>query len=751
MPRPRSLVPHQPGSQQVKAYDHPYKAHEAQKLFHYDPHRFRVLSCGRRWGKSTCGIMELYLDLQRCKEPHPIGWIVAPTYPLSLVDWDTALEMFGPLILQQNAQDHWFEVVISNQTYGLNRTAKIEFKTAEREDKGLRGRGLSSLLVDEASLVGKKAWELGLRPALADKRGKATFISTPRGTGGLFYELFNLGQGNDPEWKSWRFPSNTNPYFPQDEWEKLEKITPVSTWRQEYLAEFVEGEGSVFHGLSNLEEMEPQEYDPTVRWVLGADLAKSVDFTVVYPINDYGEPGQVMRFKDIEWPVQEDAIHRKSTQYGNAVTVVDSSGIGDPIEANLRRKGVPVKGIKTGSTVRKEDLIQGLKIAIEQRWIKLPPKRSHAWLWEELEAYQQTLTDHGNVSYHAPEGMHDDCFVKGTKILTENGNVPIENVRVGDRVLTRDGYHAVVATRSKIKNVISHLGLVGTPNHPVITTLGDKPLQEVNDRDTLYIWNERQSCIEEKSITGILRQKGGNTVSISGVMTSGKHLLSLYIDKYGSIISEKYQKACSFITRMATRLTMRLRTYLLFLQENIHEYICLIQNGWNSCEMLQGGIQVKVSSVLRNGERRNQEKSFSEKMSPVVFVSKNLNQLFAKSAEFHLLSYGNAEESSAENYAIDVFTGSKRRVYNLQVEGKPEYFANNILVHNCVIALALAVHGIGPRLGRSTRNAETPKEDSKYTTWKDYWEQANPKKRKPNPFVPRMGRMERALRFKLVG
>jgi len=54
------------------------------------------------------------------------------------------------------------------------------------------------------------------------------------------------------------------------------------------------------------------------------------------------------------------------------------------------------------------------------------------------------------------------------------------------------------------------------------------------------------------------------------------------------------------------------------------------------------------------------------------------------------LKDGNSE-FIAENH------GKKRRVYNIQVAGIPEYFANGILVHNCVISLALAYFGINRR------------------------------------------------------
>jgi hypothetical protein len=398
-------------SKEIKEYTPPYTPHKAQYEFHMNPSRFRVVSAGRRWGKTMCGVRELWKILQEAKEEHPVGWVVAPSFPLSIVDWDTAQEMMGPFILQQNAQDHWMEVSIAHKERGMTRTAKLEFKTAERDDRGLRGRGLSGLVVDEASMVSKKAWELGLRPALADKLGKAIFISTPRGTGGLFYELYQLGQGLDPQWKSWKFPSSSNPYFPKEEWAYLESITPQGTWMQEYLAEFVEGEGSVFHDLHNVSEMPPKPYDPNTRWVIGADLAKTVDFTVLYPINDYGEPGEIVRIKDISWNVQQEAIQRLSERYGNARVIVDSSGIGDPVEDNLRRIGVPVRGMKTGSTTTKEELIEGLSIALQHNWVKLPSKGTHKWIWDELESYQKDVTEHGNTRYHAPEGRHDDGVI----------------------------------------------------------------------------------------------------------------------------------------------------------------------------------------------------------------------------------------------------------------------------------------------------------------------------------------------------
>lgn len=52
------------------------------------------------------------------------------------------------------------------------------------------------------------------------------------------------------------------------------------------------------------------------------------------------------------------------------------------------------------------------------------------------------------------------------------------------------------------------------------------------------------------------------------------------------------------------------------------------------------------------------------------------------------------------------------RVYNLSVDGTPEYFAQGILVHNCIAAgvawLLYLDRQVGTYLDRSDPNVETP-------------------------------------------
>lgn len=68
----------------------------------------------------------------------------------------------------------------------------------------------------------------------------------------------------------------------------------------------------------------------------------------------------------------------------------------------------------------------------------------------------------------------DSCFVAGTLIETDKGQVPIEHIRVGDKVLTRKGYKTVIdwgmTNRSATVYTVKFSNgssLTGTANHPV--------------------------------------------------------------------------------------------------------------------------------------------------------------------------------------------------------------------------------------------------------------------------------------------
>jgi hypothetical protein len=376
----------------------------AQGEIEEDTHRFRVLACGRRWGKSVMAMREAFAMLVRAynvdKKKHR-GWVVSPTFPLVREDWLIAETLLKDVITHKGTTDMKME---------FGRHGFIEFKSAERDDEGLRGAGLDFCVIDEASRVSRKAWEQGIRPALSDKLGRAIFISTPKGRN-WFYELWLKGQTEDSEIKSWKHSTFDNPFFPESEKQVLVDTTPQMILLQEYYADFLEDEATVFRNLDKCLKGELQGNDNKQKYSIGVDLGKAEDFTVITVVKEStGEIVYVNRFNKIDWSLQKEHIKAVCKIYQDNIVHIDSTGLGSPIVEDLSKSGLIVRGFVFTNT-SKQILIEQLVVAIEQKLLSIPDCKETKFLIDELKCFSYELLPSGKLRYTAPEGLHDDGVI----------------------------------------------------------------------------------------------------------------------------------------------------------------------------------------------------------------------------------------------------------------------------------------------------------------------------------------------------
>lgn len=379
--------------------------HDLQANIIRDPSRFRVVACGRRWGKTYMAMVGLYcmmLERYQVSQKKQRGWIVAPTFPLVREDWLSSEIILENFITNKKE---------TQMRMDFGQIGFIEFKSADREDEGLRGAGLDCAVIDEASRVTRKSWEQGLRPALSDKQGRCIFISTPLGRN-WFYELYLKGQSANTEGiKSWKFPTSTNPYFPKEEWKSIYESTPEIILKQEYLADFLEDSASVFKNIDSCLRGSFESAKENQHYTIGVDLGKSQDFTVITVINDKTcQVVHIDRFNQIDWSLQKKKIKAIAMAYPNNIVYIDSTGLGDPIEEDLRQNGIATKDYKF-TNESKQELVEGLVVAIEQGMIGIPNVDKTKFLIEELKAFTYERLPSGRLRYTAPEGLHDDGVI----------------------------------------------------------------------------------------------------------------------------------------------------------------------------------------------------------------------------------------------------------------------------------------------------------------------------------------------------
>jgi phage FluMu gp28-like protein len=239
-----------------------------------------------------------------------------------------------------------------------------------------------------------------------DEKGIAFFTGTPRGHN-WYFRLWTRGQDpSQTDYKSWSFPSVSNPYLDPAEIAAFARDMPELAYRQEVLAQFLEDVGSVFRGVDRIVKGSFQPFERHKQYVMGADLAKLEDFTVLCVLDMDGHLCAFDRFSQLDWVFQRKRIVQLAQRY-DARLLIDSTGVGDPVCDELYRENVRVDGFKFTNATKK-DLVENLSMMIENQQVTIPLVPE---LINELKLYGYKTTPSRNIQYGAPEGYHDDGVV----------------------------------------------------------------------------------------------------------------------------------------------------------------------------------------------------------------------------------------------------------------------------------------------------------------------------------------------------
>lgn len=369
--------------------------HTGQAAVLKHPARFKVLDCGRRWGKTRLGVMECLIVAARGGR----AWWVAPSYKMSEVGWRPLRRLAAQI---PGAEVRRGDRQIITPTGG-----EVSVRSADNPDS-LRGEGLSYVVLDECAFMQEDAWTQALRPALADRKGRALFISTPNGRN-WFWRLWQLGQANDTEWHSWQFSSYDNPHILPSEIDAARALLPDRVFRQEFLAEFIDDAGGVFRRVTEAATAVEQSGAIAGRdYVIGVDWGKHADFTALAVIDlATSELVHLDRFNQIDYAVQVGRLKALASRFRPVVVIAESNAMGEPIIEQLTRDGMPVRPFRT-TNASKTALVDALALAFEQGAIRILPD---ATLIGELQAYEMERLPSGALRYSAPDGMHDDTVM----------------------------------------------------------------------------------------------------------------------------------------------------------------------------------------------------------------------------------------------------------------------------------------------------------------------------------------------------
>ena len=368
--------------------------HAGQKEVHNSDARFKVLSAGRRWGKTRLGVNE-------CLDAASKGgraWWVSPSYKTSEVGWRPLRQLARRI--------PGAEVKLVDRSVALPGGGFVAVRSADNPDS-LRGEGLDFVVMDECAFMQREAWTEAIRPALSDRLGRALFISTPKGRN-WFWEIYQRGVQGEEGWQAWTFPTAANPFIQASEIEAARRDLPEIIFRQEYLAEFVDDQGGVFRRVQEAAVLDPREPETNRQYVAGVDVASSVDFTVVTVLDaETKEMVYLDRFNRVDYPVLIDRLESVYHRYNLTSMTVEANSIGRPVIDELVKRGLAIVAFTTTSAT-KQAVIQALQAAFENAQIKV---LNNPVLIGELLSFESKRAPSGSFTYSAPDGMHDDCVM----------------------------------------------------------------------------------------------------------------------------------------------------------------------------------------------------------------------------------------------------------------------------------------------------------------------------------------------------
>lgn len=127
-------------------------------------------------------------------------------------------------------------------------------------------------------------------------------------------------------------------------------------------------------------------------------------------LNKGGQVVALDRFNRVDWGIQVGRIQALTERYNHATVTVDSTGAGEPIYETLKKEGCLVSAY-TFNQKSKAALVDNLAIKLERRELVLPRAELMPELVDELEAFEYSVSDQGNIRAEAPYGFHDDCVI----------------------------------------------------------------------------------------------------------------------------------------------------------------------------------------------------------------------------------------------------------------------------------------------------------------------------------------------------
>jgi predicted phage terminase large subunit-like protein len=538
---------------------------------------------------------------------------------------------------------------------------------------------------------------------------------------------------NADRWEVIEFPAilpSEKPMWP--EFWKLEELLAVKAslspqkWQAQWQQQPSNDEGAILK--REWWRVWPSEEPPPVEYIIQsydtayskketADYSAITTWGVFYPDQDSGPNIILLDATKGRWdfPELKRIAKDQYDQWQPDNVLIEAKATGITLQQELRRMGIPVTMYSPGGRRAGQDKVS--------RAHSVAPLFEAGMVWAPDTDWAEDLVEECAAF---PNGDNDDlvdsCFVAGTQILMEDGTTKsIEKIKVGEKVMTPNGPRSVTKTFDNGFKEIWELAtststLHVTHDHLIKTSRGWIPVDKLQVMcDTTVQCQQQENFSWLLNVMTKLKKKACTLMEESTTDTQivlTKHTGGIlhaqapdYTAMFGSIIRDLSPVGMLFTTLTETRQTTELKILHVYrnmpicksimkkwlIGEKARSNDCILntfekkpRSGTNR-KKEDNGIKNTLLSLWKRLEKKLKSMDILKKKLHVYGVVKNLQALRFNVSFAHrdakMLNLGLGEVKHVHN------THTMHRVYDIEVEEEHCYFAEGVLVHNCVQAL----------------------------------------------------------------
>jgi len=606
----------------------------------------------------------------------------------------------------------------------------VEFFSTDNEQK-IRGRKRHILFVNEANEITLLEWQ--------QLKMRTTQFSIIDYNPSFSEDHWIETENQDKDTYHFISTYKDNPFLEQKIIDDIEKLRDKnkSLWTVYGLGQRAVIEGRIFDSYEIVESIPFH-----VHWKrIGQDLGYSSDPTAIVAVYIFED---ILYLDELCYRTRmltNDIIKVLKDECSNEKIISESA---DPrLIDEIYNAGVNIHAVEKGAGSIKAGLTK-----MKEYKIKITKRSTN--LKKELDNYVYAQDKEGKY-LNEPIDSYNHCFTGETLIKTNNGFRRIDEIKVSELVLTSKGYKSVNKVYLNgfkkiciIKLIFSTfaVNIRATPDHKFKTAKGWKKLSQLTKGDVLFTLPsyledqaKREQALKDKS----LMEKPFTSIKMKGIFQKApKGCIAMF----GNFTTGIFRKGTKCTIKTLTRITTISQILNAYWLKSIRRSTTKVQvlptKRINNSSIFplsgtkqRSGTQAKKAvNGIRSTENRLRQigrlKNMFVKYVVKNFIQKDktkinsvqttvrhnsedcreltMKQEYAKDAEKNLSAtstpkFGIVESNALEG--IQLISVSEQEVYDLEVTEQHEYFANGVLVHNCMDATRYVI--LSEVLGRNKK------------------------------------------------